>query len=81
LVLVALGDGSSHEAFTQEYLQMPPQQFTNHRRKIVFSRTGKEPRSFDSEAELAAFVARTPGAIGYVSSGVSQPGVKTLTVN
>jgi ABC-type phosphate transport system substrate-binding protein len=81
LVVVTLGKGSSHEAFTGDYLQMTPQQFTNHWRKIVFSGTGKEPRSFDSEAELAAFVARTPGAIGYVSTSVSKSGIKTLKVN
>jgi ABC-type phosphate transport system substrate-binding protein len=81
LVVVTLGNGSSHEAFTQDYLQMTPQQFTNHWRKIVFSGTGKEPRAFDSEAELVAFVARTPGAIGYISSGTSHSGVKTLDVN
>jgi ABC-type phosphate transport system substrate-binding protein len=81
LVVVTLGNGSSHQAFTEDYLQMTPQQFTNHWRKIVFSGTGKEPRAFDSEAELVAFVARTPGAIGYVSSGGSHSGVKTLKVN
>ncbi len=81
LIVVTLGNGSSHEAFTEDYLQMTPQQFTNHWRKIVFSGTGKEPRAFDSEAELVAFVARTPGAIGYVSSGESHSGVKTLKVN
>ena len=81
LIVVTLGNGSSHEAFTQDYLQMTPQQFTNHWRKIVFSGTGKEPRAFDSESELVAFVARTPGAIGYVSSGTGHSGVKTLKVN
>ncbi len=81
LVVVTLGNGSSHEAFTEDYLQMTPQQFTNHWRKIVFSGTGKEPRAFDSEAGLVAFVARTPGAIGYISSGASHSGVKTLKVN
>jgi ABC-type phosphate transport system substrate-binding protein len=81
LVVVTLGDGSSHESFTQDYLQMTPQQFTNHWRKIVFSGTGKEPRAFDSESELVTFVARTPGAIGYVSSDTTHSGVKTLKVN
>jgi ABC-type phosphate transport system substrate-binding protein len=60
---------------------MTPQQFTNHWRKIVFSGTGKEPRTFDSESELVAFVARTPGAIGYVDSSTPHARVKTLEVN
>jgi ABC-type phosphate transport system substrate-binding protein len=81
LVVVRLGNGACHEAFTEDYLQMTPQQFTNHWRKIVFSGTGKEPHAFDSEGELVAFVARTPGAIGYVSSDTSLSGVKTLDVN
>ncbi len=81
VVLATLRDGTPHKEFTDSYLQMTPQQFTNHWRKIVFSGTGKEPHSFDSEAELVAFVSKTPGAIGYISSGSSPSGVKMLKVN
>ena len=81
VVLATLQDGTPHKEFTDSYLQMTPQQFTNHWRKIVFSGTGKEPHSFKSEAELVAFVSRTPGAIGYIGSGASPSGVKTLKVN
>jgi hypothetical protein len=81
VVLATLRDGKSHKEFTESYLQMTPQQFTNHWRKIVFSGTGKEPHSFESESELVAFVSKTPGAIGYISSGSSPTGVKMLKVN
>jgi ABC-type phosphate transport system substrate-binding protein len=80
VVLATLRKSTSHKEFTESYLLMTPQQFTNHWRKIVFSGTGKEPRSFDSEAELVAFVSKTPGAIGYISGTASHGGVKTLPV-
>jgi ABC-type phosphate transport system substrate-binding protein len=80
VVLATLRDGARHKAFTDSYLQMTPQQFTNHWRKIVFSGTGKEPHSFESEVELVSFVSRTPGAIGYISSQTAHSGVKTLNV-
>jgi ABC-type phosphate transport system substrate-binding protein len=81
VVLATLREGISHKEFTENYLQMTPQQFTNHWRKIVFSGTGKEPTSFDSEAELVKFVSKTPGAIGYVSGSTTTNGVKRLDVN
>jgi ABC-type phosphate transport system substrate-binding protein len=81
VVLATLREGLSHKEFTENYLQMTPQQFTNHWRKIVFSGTGKEPKSFDSEAELVKFVSETPGAIGYVSASTTTNGVKRLDVN
>jgi ABC-type phosphate transport system substrate-binding protein len=81
VVLATLRGGSSHKNFMASYLQMTPHQFTNHWRKIVFSGTGKEPTSFESEAELVAFISKTPGAIGYISSSTAHSGVKALSVN
>jgi ABC-type phosphate transport system substrate-binding protein len=81
VVLATLREGSSHKEFMESFLQMTPQQFTNHWRKIVFSGTGKEPKSFDSETELVSFVSNTPGAIGYISRSTEKNGVKQLEVN
>jgi hypothetical protein len=38
------------------------------------------PRSLDSDADVAAYVAKTRGAIGYVAGSVNAPGTKTLDV-
>jgi ABC-type phosphate transport system substrate-binding protein len=38
------------------------------------------PKSFGSDAEVAAYVAKTKGAIGYVGAGVGGDGVKTIDV-
>jgi TonB family protein len=38
------------------------------------------PKALGSDAEVVAYVARTRGAIGYVSSAASVEGVKTLAI-
>jgi ABC-type phosphate transport system substrate-binding protein len=38
------------------------------------------PKSLDSDAEVVAFVAHNPGAIGYISKASPHDGVKVLTV-
>jgi TonB family protein len=38
------------------------------------------PRSFNSDAEVLTYVAKTRGAIGYVSVATSADGVKVLTI-
>jgi hypothetical protein len=46
----------------------------------VFSGRGFPPPVMQSDAEVIDYVARTPGAIGYVSSGIRLAGVKSLRV-
>jgi TonB family protein len=38
------------------------------------------PKQLNSDADVVAYVARTPGAIGYVSSSASADGVKVLMI-
>ncbi len=38
------------------------------------------PKILDSDSAVAAYVAKTNGAIGYVSAGTSAPGKKTIEV-
>src|SRR5262249_19074039 len=42
---------------------------------------GSVPKSAGSDAEIAAYVAKTRGAIGYVSVDTSVQGVKTLMIS
>jgi ABC-type phosphate transport system substrate-binding protein len=46
----------------------------------VFTGKGSMPKTVSSDAEVAAYVAKTKGAIGYVSSGTNAEGTKTLDV-
>lgn len=46
----------------------------------IFSGRDVPPPELESEAAVVAFVARTPGAVGYVSGGTKLTGVRELTV-
>ena len=50
------------------------------RRSLVFTGKASIPRRFSSDPEVIEYVARTKGAIGYVSANASAAGVKTLQV-
>jgi len=78
---VTLKDCETHRAFLKEYLQKSSSQFERYFRTLVFTGKGSLPKAFDSEEELAGYVASTDGAIGYVSSGTNTDSVKVITVN
>jgi ABC-type phosphate transport system substrate-binding protein len=46
----------------------------------VFSGKGLMPKAVASDSDVAAYVAKTKGAIGYVSADADTNGVKTLEV-
>jgi len=73
-------DGPVHEAFLHEYLGGTDDDLQSYYRALVFSGRGSMPKQLDSDAEVLAYVARTRGAIGYVSSEASTEGVKTLVI-
>ena len=80
IVLAVLARGPTHDSFIKHYARKTPKQFTNYWRKMVFSGKGKMPKSFSTEKKLMAFVALTPGAIGYIDSATPKQGVKILLV-
>jgi hypothetical protein len=47
---------------------------------LVFTGKGSMPKVLDSDAEMVTYVAKTRGAVGYVSSSANTAGVKTLEV-
>ncbi|MGA7446408.1 MAG: TonB family protein [Terriglobales bacterium] len=73
-------EGPVHEAFLQDFLRQTTSSLRNHYGELVFTGKASMPRSFNSDAEVLAYVARTRGAIGYVSSTAALNGVKALTV-
>jgi len=72
--------GAVHEGFLKAYLGKTDAALETYYRSLVFTGKGSMPKTLSSEAEVVSYVAKTKGAIGYVSSGASTPGVKTLEV-
>ncbi len=72
--------GPAHEAFLKEYLGKSDSALQAFYRSLVFTGKGSMPKALASDADMVAYVARTKGAIGYVSSAANTNGVKTLEV-
>ena len=70
--------GAAHEAFLKEYLGKSDAALQAFYRSLVFTGKGSMPNALGTDAEVVAYVAKTKGAIGYVSGGASTAGVKTL---
>src|ERR1022692_427112 len=60
--------GPAHAAFLKEYLGQNDDSLQEYYRTLVFTGKGSMPKALRSDEEVAAYVARTRGAIGYVSS-------------
>jgi ABC-type phosphate transport system substrate-binding protein len=72
--------GATHEAFLKAYIGKTDAALETYYRSLVFTGRGSMPKTLAGDAEVVAYVAKTKGAIGYVSSGASTAGVKTLEV-
>ena len=72
--------GPAHAAFLQDYLGKSDDDLQTYYRSLVFTGRGFAPKALGSDAAVVAYVARTRGAIGYVSSAASAEGVKTLSI-
>jgi ABC-type phosphate transport system substrate-binding protein len=72
--------GATHDAFLKEYLGKTDAALQTYYRSLVFTGKAAMPKALGSDAEVIAYVARTKGAIGYVSSATATEGVKTLAV-
>jgi ABC-type phosphate transport system substrate-binding protein len=72
--------GPAHEAFLQNYLGKSDAALMTYYRSLVFTGKGSMPKILATDAEMAEYVAKTKGAIGYVSAGTSTTGVKVLEV-
>ena len=76
LKLVPVDNRAQQADFLVKVLQMEPTRYTARWAKKAFREGLSAPMAKGSDAEVAAFVRATPGAVGYVSAaGV---GVQTL---
>jgi hypothetical protein len=69
--------GAAHEAFLKD-LGKTGSALSTYYRSLVFTGKGAMPKICGSDAEVIEYVAKTKGAIGYVSAEAKAPGTKTL---
>lgn len=72
--------GAAYEAFLKAYVGKSELALRNHFKSLVFTGKGSMPKSFASDAEIVAFVAKTKGAIGYLAGAPAAGGVKQLHI-
>ena len=77
---VLLKASSAHEEFLNKYIGKSDAAFRAEWRSLLFSGQSTMPKTFDSDAEVVDYVARTRGAIGYIASSSPHSGVKALAV-
>jgi len=70
-----------HAEFTKRMVKKSPSQFNNYWKKLVFTGKGSSPKRFLDVASLVEYIARTKGAIGYISSEDNAEGVKVIKVD
>ncbi len=75
---VLMKAGPAHEAFLRHVLGRTDSDLQMYYRSLVFTGRGSVPKTLDSDEAVVAYVAKTRGAIGYVSPSVSAEGVRTL---
>ena len=80
VVPVLAKGGPAHEAFVKQYLGKTEDALMTYYRSLVFTGKGLMPKTLASDAEVLAYVAKTKGAIGYISSSSGTEGVKVLEV-
>ncbi len=77
---VLLKSGAANDEFLSAYIGKSDSAFVASWRSLVFSGQASMPKTIDSEAAMADFVAHTPGAVGYVSKATAHEGAKVLEV-
>jgi hypothetical protein len=75
-----IAKGPVHEAFLKEYIGKTDSALQTFYRSLVFTGKGTMPKSLASDDDVTAYVAKTKGAIGYISAGATAAGVKTIEV-
>lgn len=72
--------GAAHQTFLQTYVGKTAPALETYYRSLAFTGKGTMPKAGVSDADVIALVAKTKGAIGYVSASTSTAGVKVLEV-
>lgn len=78
--LAVLTAGPLHDKVIQDNTQRSADQFDKYWKKLVFTGKGFMPMQAADEAALVDYVAKTPGALGYVSPGAVTDRVKVIPI-
>jgi hypothetical protein len=70
----------THDEFLAAYVGKSEAVFRAYWRSQVFSGQTMLPKTFDSEAAIVDYVAKTAGAIGYISKLTPHAGVIVMAV-
>jgi len=73
-------DSDVRDVFSQEVLRRSASAIKSFWQKQIFAGKEVPPPELKSESEVIAFVARRPGAIGYVSAAARLEGVKEVSI-
>ncbi len=78
--LAVLTSGPVHDQVMQERAQRSADQFDKYWKKLVFTGKGVLPMQAADDAAVLDYVAKTPGALGYVAAASVTAQVKVLTI-
>ncbi len=67
-------------AFASQVHKKSYKEVKHYFQQLIFATRGSEPIEKKDDAAVAAVVARSPNAIGYVTSDPTDPGVKVIAV-
>jgi ABC-type phosphate transport system substrate-binding protein len=74
-------DSPVRQRFSEDVLGRSVAAVKSYWQQLIFAGRGVPPPELESETEVADYVSRHPGSIGYVSGGGALPGVKVLSVH
>ncbi len=78
--IVVQRKSEAHDEFVKKITKKSSSQFKNYWKKMVFTGKGSAPKSFKEVSGLIEYVAKTEGAIGYISAEDGTEGVKVITI-
>lgn len=73
VTIVVSENATIHKEFLEKYIKRTENQFTNVWRQNLFTGKGTQPVKVKTIEELVEYVAKTPGAVGYISSDMTLP--------
>ncbi len=80
VIFVMLEKKEIAERFLKNLVKKNPSMYNKYWKKKMFTGSGTPPIVFDKEKNLVEYVAKTKGAVGYVSSKSYSESVKFLSV-
>ena len=79
VIPVLLKSGAASDEFLTAYVGKSSAAFLASWRSLVFSGQATMPKSLDTDAAVVAYIAQTPGAIGYIAKASPHEGVKVIS--